>query len=169
MTETSTTILEKDQQNEELSSTKKMIEKSKNIDKSEECPTCDCICPNPERLNPKNLFTKQDLKNNEIVATNNNNRGGPGSNPTNSFESSWTARPLIHQQNSNDQLIQRTFDDSKASFNTVCTRELEVLALVKEGRSLFLWSLLKQVFFEAVGEVAKVCVSLKSNQQVKLV
>ena len=113
MTETSTTVLEKDRQNEELSSSNKMIEKSKNIDKSEECPTCDCICPNP-----KNLFTKQDLKNNEIVATNNNNRGGPGSNPPpNSFESSWTARPLIHQQNSNDQLIQRTFDDSKASFS----------------------------------------------------
>ena len=101
-----------------------MMEKSKNIDKSEECPTCDCICPNPERLNPKNLFTKQDLKNNEIVATN-NDRGGSGSNPPpNSFESSWTARPLIHQQNSNDQLIQRTFDDSKAFFHTVCIRDL---------------------------------------------
>ncbi len=69
-------------------------------------------------MKPKNLFEKQDLKNNDIFASNNNNnRGGPGSNPPQSaFESSWTAKPLIHQQNSNDQLIQRTFDDSKAFF-----------------------------------------------------
>ena len=119
-----TTFVEKQttgSQNQDSSKTTKNVE-------NDECPTCDCICPNVEII-PK-LFSNDQLKLKERTDILN---GDSGSNQQ-PAGSSWTARPLISQNNNhnNDQLIQRTFDDSKIIFSGAC--EVVVRGKVKVTR-----------------------------------
>ena len=89
---------------------------SKNIEMTEkmteQCPTCDCKCPSADFI--PSLFTKENLKVKDRIITKGSTPNYAESLGSNFADSSWTARPVIPQHhNTNDQIIQRTFDERK--------------------------------------------------------
>ena len=100
-----------------LETSKKGSKNTENIEKmTEECPTCDCKCPSADFI--PSLFTKENLKVKDRIITKGSTPNYAESLGSNYADSSWTARPVIPQHhNSNDQIIQRTFDERKYNTN----------------------------------------------------
>jgi len=84
------------------------ISKKKN---TEDCPTCDCICPKVESI--PSLFSNNVDSNLKFSNNADSNKRYSNLKDFSSTQASWTLKP----EHNNDQLIQRTFDDSM-NFNS---------------------------------------------------